>query len=558
MKKIFHVFFILAYLCLLPYQFAFAASKPFVLTEQEKAWLADHPVIKVGIDAGYAPYSFLDTDGSFIGVAPDFIHLLSQKLGVKIEAVPNLSWPEIVDGARNRTLDLIATAVITEERKTFLTFTQIYIPTPLVIMARIDDDRFKSPDALEGRTVALVKKYSSSQQVIKDYPTAKVIAVDTPAEGLHAVSSGKVDSYVGVIGINLHQAQKQGITNLKVASNYNIQTNGQRFAVRSDWPELANMLERALASVGEVERKSIYDKWISVSYVEQADYSLLWKVLLVFLFIVGLMILHNRRMAAEISIRKNIEKELLKLNQKIEQAMNEANRANNAKSEFLSIMSHELRTPLTSIKGALGLVMNDVSGNIPKDAKKMLNVAFENSERLNMLVNDILDYEKLQSGNMLFQDEEVVIDELLSKAVILNKGFADQYNVQLELGESNCGHRTLMVDMNRVLQVFSNLISNAIKYSPRGESVVIDSVCSGNKLRISISDKGSGVPEEFRDQIFSHFSQADSSDTREKGGTGLGLAISKEIIEHYNGNIGYESVTGHTTQFYFELDLVAV
>lgn len=557
MNKTIYTFVVLIFSCSLFSQLVIAAPKPLVLTEKEKKWLAEHPVIKVGIDAGYAPYSFLEKGGSFIGVAPDFIALISKKLGIKIEAVPDLSWPQIVDGARERTLDVIATAVITEERKKFLGFTEIYIPTPLVIMSRTDDDRFKDSSALNGRTVALVKKYSSSQQVVREYPSAKVIAVDTVAEGLHAVASGKADSYVGVIGINLFQAQQQGITNLKVASNYNVATNGQRFGVRSDWPELVSLLERALNSISEVERKAIYDKWISVSYVEQTDYSLLWKLFLAFIFIMSVMLFYNRRMAAEINHRKLVEEKLLDVNNKLETAISEANIANKAKSEFLSIMSHELRTPLTSIKGALGLMLNDVISNIPKEAKKLLLIASNNSERLNLLVNDILDYEKLQSGKMIFHDEKMELNELVRKAVELNQGYADEYHIHVDIRKGNCEHCLVTADENRLLQVLSNFMSNAIKYSPKNGTVYIDMKCTDNTARISVTDQGKGIPEEFYDDIFSHFTQADTSDTRDKGGSGLGLAISKEIIEHCNGKIGFENLLEGGACFYFDLEIVS-
>jgi len=131
------------------------------LTKEEKQWLSDHPSIKIGIDAGYAPYSFLDKDKHFIGVAPDFISILSKSLGINFEPVPDLTWPEIIDGAKNKTLDVVATAVITQDRLAFLEFSQIYIPTPLVIMTRYgEEDSIGSANDLSGKTVALVEEYS--------------------------------------------------------------------------------------------------------------------------------------------------------------------------------------------------------------------------------------------------------------------------------------------------------------------------------------------------------------------------------------------------------------
>lgn len=535
---------------------SFADTNKLQLTPAEKKWLSEHPVIRIGVDAGYAPYSFLDSDGTFIGVAPDFINLLSKKLGVSFKVTPDLSWPEIVQGARDHSLDVIATAVITEKRKSFLNFTQIYIPTPLVIMSRSDDMRFKAASDIKNHTVALVEGYSSSKRVIQEHPAAKVIQVANPVEGLHAVSSGLADIYVGVLGINIYLSQKQGITNLKVSANYDVETNGQRFAVRKDWKILTAILDKALNSITEAERKKIYDKWIDVPYIEQVDYSLLWKAILLFLIIVIIMYLHSRRLQLEISRRQIIEERLLNSNKQLEHARKLADIANKAKSEFLAMMSHELRTPLTSIKGALGILSSDEIKQSSEESKKMLKIAYNNSNHLAFLVDDILDFEKLQSGNMVLEKEAIQLCKLIEHAVTVNQSYADKYKVGLLVKKNNCSEIQVNADHHRLLQVLSNFISNAIKFSPSGEMVEVELSCSENNVRVTVADKGKGVPKEFYKSIFNHFSQADSSDSREKGGSGLGLAISKEIIEQHNGKIGFDSEEGKGSKFYFELEIV--
>lgn len=534
-----------------------AADQALVLTPAGQAWLSEHPEIRIGIDAGYAPYSFLDTDGSFIGVAPDFIELLGNKLGVKFEAVPDLSWPQILQAARERSLDVIATAVITEERQAYLDFTEIYIPTPLVIMTRANDDRISTALDLEGQKVALVEGYSSSQRVVDEHPAAEIVMVANPVEGLHAVSSGNADVYVGVLGINIYQAQQQGITNLKVAGNYDVVSNGQRLAVRNDWPMLTQILERALDSISEEERKAIFDKWIDVPYVEQVDYSLLWKTIFAFVLIVSLMYLYNRRLAIEITRRQAVERELLELNMSLVAARDDADRANQTKSEFLSVMSHELRTPLTSIKGALGLLTGGALKDNPQQLQQMLQIACDNSDRLALLVDDILDFEKLQSGKMQLYKASIPISELSQKALSLNQAYADQFAVRLKIEDDHCADLTVNVDESRMIQVYSNLLSNAVKYSPKGDVVKIDISRREARVRVSIRDQGPGIPEAFQAHIFTRFSQTDTSNTRDKGGTGLGLAISKEIIECHGGIIGFDSPPGAGACFWFELDIEA-
>lgn len=234
------------------------------ITAEEKAWLDAHPVIRVGVDADYAPYSFRTTDGVYQGVAVDYLTKISHMLEVRFEIVPALSWPQILDGAQDHSLDLIATAVQTPEREQFLAFSRIYIATPLVIMARDDRDDITDPSDLAGKRVALVDGYSSSQYVMAQYPTIQTYFVKTPLEGLLAVSGGSAEAYVGVIGVSTYLISKHGITNLKVAAGFDMRRTGQRFAVRKDWQELAGILDKALAAISEDENLSIVRKWIPV------------------------------------------------------------------------------------------------------------------------------------------------------------------------------------------------------------------------------------------------------------------------------------------------------
>ena len=233
--------------------------------------------------------------------------------------------------------------------------------------------------------------------------------------------------------------------------------------------------------------------------------------------------------------------------------ISEIKRINRMKNEFISTVSHELRTPLTAISGALGIVVGGAAGNIPDTAGKMLNIAHKNSLRLIHLVNDLLDMEKLSAGKMNFDLKPLSILNAVTQSIDANAAYAAQYQVKLVL--NNCMREDLRVniDAQRMQQVLANFISNAAKFSPAGEGVEICIEKNYNSVRVSVIDKGPGIPEEFRSRIFQKFSQADSSDSRQKGGTGLGLAICKEIIERMGGRVGFISEPGNGSQFFFEL-----
>jgi PAS domain S-box-containing protein len=233
------------------------------------------------------------------------------------------------------------------------------------------------------------------------------------------------------------------------------------------------------------------------------------------------------------------------------QDISEFKRVDRMKNEFVSMVSHELRTPLTSIRGSLGLIAGGVAGKLPDAAKGLIDIANNNCERLIRLINDILDTEKIESGKMRFELAEIALGPLIERSIADNKGFARQHNVEITLHEPS-EPLPVVVDADRLNQVLTNLISNAVKFSPAGAAVDVTLSRVEDRARVEVRDRGSGIPEEFRARIFQKFSQADSSDARQKGGTGLGLNISKAIVERMGGAIGFTTQSGEGTAFFFE------
>ncbi len=228
--------------------------------------------------------------------------------------------------------------------------------------------------------------------------------------------------------------------------------------------------------------------------------------------------------------------------------------ADRAKKHFIATVSHELRTPLTAIQGALGMISTGVLGSVPDKIDSLVNVALNNTKRLVLLVNDLLDLEKLDAGEMSFDYSEQALSEIIGNAYYANLPYADQYNVKLNLTGKGRG-LNVWADPKRLEQVITNLLSNAIKFSPEGGTVTLNFYNKDGVARVEVSDQGEGISEDFQKIIFKRFSQADNSDTRTKGGTGLGLSISKVIVENHNGIIGFDTVEGEGTTFYFEMDI---
>lgn len=223
------------------------------------------------------------------------------------------------------------------------------------------------------------------------------------------------------------------------------------------------------------------------------------------------------------------------------------------KTDFISTVSHELRTPITAISGGLELVINQVLGPIPEKALSMLQVASQNSKRLQLLVNDLLDMEKLSAGKMDFELKPCDLELECQLAITQNQPYADKFSVQLCLLSNE--QIMMQLDSHRLQQVISNLLSNAIKYSPAGAQVSLSYARLDNKIRLQVEDKGEGIPLHFQEKIFQRFAQADGSDSKARAGTGLGLAISKAIIESMGGTIGFHSVPGQGSVFYCDFAL---
>ena len=222
------------------------------------------------------------------------------------------------------------------------------------------------------------------------------------------------------------------------------------------------------------------------------------------------------------------------------------------KDEFISTVSHELRTPLTSIIGSIGLIVGGTLGPLPEQADNLLQIVRDNGDRLLALINDLLDVEQITTGNMAYHMEELVVGEVIEEAVKSHQGYAEQFGVTIA-SSITCADTRVHGDKARLLQVMANLLSNATKYSPKGDTIEVSAATAGENVRISVSDNGPGIPLEFRQQIFEKFTQADASDTRLVGGTGLGLWICKAIVDHHEGQIGFDTETGAGTTFFVVL-----
>jgi signal transduction histidine kinase/CheY-like chemotaxis protein len=224
------------------------------------------------------------------------------------------------------------------------------------------------------------------------------------------------------------------------------------------------------------------------------------------------------------------------------------------KNEFTSVVSHELRTPLTSIRGSLGLMAGGALGAMPPQAQRMLDIAVNNTDRLIRLINDILDLERIESGEVPMQIQTCAAADVVRQAVREMEGMAQEAGVRLEADGAPV---VVSADRDRLIQTLCNLVGNAIKFSPAGTVVRVSVAPDGDDAVFRVADAGRGIPPEKLEAIFEAFEQVDASDSREKSGTGLGLAISRMIVGRHGGRIWAESTVGKGSTFAFTIPALA-
>lgn len=222
------------------------------------------------------------------------------------------------------------------------------------------------------------------------------------------------------------------------------------------------------------------------------------------------------------------------------------------KSAFISTVSHELRSPLTSIKGAMGLLLSGSAGELPDKALALLEIAHRNADRLILIINDILDMDKISNGQMEFDISDVDLVELLKEADRANAMLQQRFGVVVTLSGAD-KPVFLKTDPNRFIQVLTNLMSNAYKFSPPNGRIVLDIADAGEHVRVSVKDEGQGIPLAEQGKIFDRFADMTNSDRAAMGGTGLGLSICKAIVENLGGTIGFDTEEGVGTTFFFNL-----
>ena len=511
-------------------------TKPMIeLTQEEQAFIQEHPVIRLGVDPNFVPYEFFDTDGVYKGIAADYIALISAKTGLTMQAQEGLTWTEAYEKAVRGELDVLPCVAQTAERERYFLFSDTYFTFQRAVFINEETKDLNEFKDLYGKTVA-VQMNSSHHSYLTQFPEIKLSLYPTVEAGLRAVSKGTELAFIGNMATSSYLARENGITNLKYftidpAAGDPSQT--LHFAVRKDWPELVSILNKAIASITKEERTAINNKWVDVEGT--LDYRDVLRGVGVGVGILAIVVVVSYlwiiRLRKEVAKRKKAQEELLL-------AKEEAEQANQVKSLFLARMSHEIRTPLNAIMGMAYLMkktdltatQNSYLDKLAQAARTMLGT-----------INDILDFSKIEAGKITIERISFDLDKLLQKIINIESVKVEEQGIELLLEKDPALPSYFFGDPLRLEQILLNLVNNAVKFTEHGQVKVVVRPVEGQeeapRVEFIVSDTGIGMNQEQLEHLFVAFDQGDSSIGRRFGGSGLGLSIVKSLVELMNGEI---------------------
>nr|NJM04239.1 transporter substrate-binding domain-containing protein [Desulfobacula sp.] len=276
------------------------------MTGEERAWLNDHPIIRVVQDPGWPPVEFADSKRNPSGMTSDYLKIIEDRLGVRFERVTGLSWQEAYTRLQKWEIDMTTSVAVTPERKKFWIFTQPYMKIPIVIFAQANVTYISNMRELSGKKIAIVDGYAVNDWIPRDFPDILLVKAGNSMEGLDLIQKGDVFAYIDNMLVVSYYLAKQKTANVKIVGETPY-VNAQSMAVRKDWPVLAEILQKALDSISEAEHAAIYQKWVPIRYEHGVDHRLLWQALAVFFLILSGLVVWNRKLSMEIRHRKEAE-----------------------------------------------------------------------------------------------------------------------------------------------------------------------------------------------------------------------------------------------------------
>ncbi|MBY5962881.1 transporter substrate-binding domain-containing protein [Marinobacter hydrocarbonoclasticus] len=530
-------------------------TRNVALTAGELEWLASNSEITVGLRPDWPPFEF-EQDGRPTGLVADLLSRLEKDLGIRFQRVTVDSRAGAEEKLKSGELDVLPGMSRTPRTEQEFLFTRAYVNVPIALAIR-DTGRFIGDlRELRDERVGVVNRQASHDYLLINHPNLDLYPQQTVEDGLLALSNGDLDVMVTHIPAVSYTVARLGLSNLRITSITPYQYD-LRLAVSPAQPELHRILNKALGSLPTSETEAIYNRWIHLDIEQEADYTVVRRIILIAIVVVLIFLYWNRKLSLEVDERirsenalRRSEDELRAAKLEAERLAREAEAASRAKSEFLANMSHEIRTPMNAVIGYSDLLYNSVTD---PQQRNYLNAIRAGSRSLLMLINDILDLSRIEAGKMRLDFGPVSVRRLLSDVRHIFDLRATEQGITLEVSVGPGMPSAMMLDETRLRQVLFNLVGNAIKFTheggvtvravakPLGEPADADSEVCYYRLVVTVADTGIGIAPDQQERIFEAFEQQEGQSSRRYGGTGLGLAISRKLVEMMGGRLTVKS-----------------
>lgn len=519
------------------------------LTDGERVWLAEHPNVRVGFDPALPPFSFTNDMGKLDGIDWDYLHRIAAMTGINFIPSPSNNWSEALEKGRRREVDLICSAARSDERDMIYAFTEPYMKFAVVIITRKDAPLVASISALHGRSIAVERNTVTVSWLLGDDPDATLVLKDTFSEALAAVAQGDAFACVGSLANAGYVIRLRGITNLKVTGVLP-RIADFRFAVRKDWPELASILDKAIAAVPAAERQAIIEPWVRIEYEGLTRWEVVWRIAGAILALSALVVLgfylRSRRLARDLSERVRLQRE-------VEEARDRLARLNEEKSTLLNMVAHDLRNPLTAfLLGVESLRWSPALNNDPT-ARATTDVIADQIGRMRRLVDNLLDMQELEEGRRTLRREPIEVARVLQEAVMSQMPAAGRKSITIDLSRVAAAPCIVPSDAGALRQVIDNLISNAVKYTRLGGRIEVTLRADAKHVRLEVRDEGPGIAVEDRPKLFGKFGRLKAQPTAGESSHGLGLFIVKHLVTALGGRIWCEGAAEQGAIFVVEL-----
>ncbi|NWL06010.1 transporter substrate-binding domain-containing protein [Pseudomonas hunanensis] len=536
------------------------------LSAEEQAWIAEHPTVNVLINTSLAPLTFNDAQHHPSGITLDLLKQIGLRTGLHFNPIESTSAYAMVERLKRGDALMIGALGYGAERVKQLRFTRPYLVSPRVLVTRSDQASPVQAMASNGQRIALVRGSPQRAMLQQRYPQASLIEVDNPLGLMEAVVNGNADAALSNQINAAYYISHVFKGRLRIASVLDDQPAIAAFAVAADQPQLQAILDKALLSIPPEELDQLINRWRTSTLVSDSpwrDYRTLALQVLVLsaLLLAGVVFwnsylrkLINQRTDAQHALQAQLALSRGLLEQ-LRQAKDDAEQASQTKSTFLATMSHEIRTPMNAVIGLLEMALVDSRGG--RCDTQTLQTAHDSAIGLLELIGDILDISRIESGHISLQPVPTDLVELVRSTLRVFEGNARAKSLHLH-GEMPAEPVWVLADPLRLKQILSNLISNAIKFTNRGEvqaSLLLPNVADHGMLAITLNvrDTGIGISPADQARLFNAFVQAEGPRTRQ--GAGLGLVISRTLVELMGGALTLQSVEGVGTRVQVNLQL---